>query len=131
MEDAMPALSVVFQSIKVENDHDPNSWYNYKGAGEIYINYNVNDGINHANGTLGEYEVESGRTQKLGETVAVFDDVDTLVALNVSVWDNDWPDGDDHLGDLNLAFDASQDFGIGSHSADGGDFVLNFSIVPV
>lgn len=123
----MPALAMVFNSIRIDDDHD--GWG--RGAGDIYIKYNVNDGLNHETGQLGEYSIDSGHTQNLGVTVAVFDDVDTLISANVEVWDNDWPDGDDYLGSLNVSFDAAHNFGIGDHNIDVGDFALNFSIVPV
>jgi hypothetical protein len=123
----MPALAVVLNSIRVDNDHD--GWG--KGAGDIYLNYNTNDGVNHVNGRLGEYSIDSGDTRSLGVTVGYFDDVDDLVSLNVDVWDADWPDGDDYLGSLNVSFGAAENFGVGSHSVDVGDFMLKYSIVEI
>lgn len=120
----MPALAVVLNSIRIDNDHD--GWG--RGAGDIYINYNVNDGLNHSSGQLGEYSIDSGETQNLGVTIGVFDDVDSVLSLNVDVWDNDWPDADDFLGSLNVTYDAWSNFGIGGHNIDVGDFRLNFTV---
>ena len=123
----MTALSVVLNSIRIDDDHD--GWS--RGAGDIYINYNTNDGLNHVNGHLGEYSIDSGDTRSLGETVGYFDDVNHVLSLNMDVWDADWPDGDDYLGSLNVSYNASENFGIGSHSVDVGDFMVNYSVVAI
>jgi hypothetical protein len=64
-------------------------------------------------------------------TVATFDDVDTLVALNIDVFDADWPDADDYMGSVNVSYDAWDNFGIGEHTIQSEDYNLTFSIVTV
>ena len=122
----MTDLAVVLQSITVKDDKDEKE----RGPGEIYINYNITDGSTSFDGQLGEYSIHSGQTKSLGVTIGTFSEVDTLLALNVDVYDADWPDADDHLGNVNVSY-GPWDLGTGIHTVATEDYDLTFSIVPI
>jgi hypothetical protein len=130
-------LTVQFNHIKVNNDHDTDRpWYlGGKDAGDIFISSAISDGFNTDKEKLGEYQIHSGKTQTIGKKVASFDDVDDFIKIDVDVWDYDKLSSNDDLGHLSLVYNAKDDSIIGNHlvlGADYGlDYDLNFSIASV
>jgi hypothetical protein len=121
-------LSVYVDRIDIFDDHD--GWWT--GAGDIYINYDVNDGAGPGvDGTLGEYSIDSGDGRIIGEQIAVLNNVDNFISINFSVWDSDVGD-DDHLDyDMYESYSSDQNFGIGTHTYQTDDYSLVYSIAEV
>jgi hypothetical protein len=121
-------LQISLDHIDVHNDHD--GWG--RGAGDIYFKYSLDGGLDEVIGTTGvDHHINSGKDADLNYDFDVY--AENQLYFSVSVWDSDWPDGDDRLGPDNLLryFTADENFGIGSHEHSTDDYTLFYSIVEI
>ncbi len=118
-------LQVKFDRIDVNDDEDPN------GSGELFFSGSVNDQLT---GKSGQFDRDSGTKIYLGgkgrwEKVVYVPENGTL-QIKFSGYDDDWPDSDDSLGEINLIFSQADNWGIGCHqqASSNNDFVLHYRV---
>ncbi|MDZ7334113.1 MAG: hypothetical protein ONB32_03045 [candidate division KSB1 bacterium] len=118
-------LQVKFDRIDLNDDEDP------YGSGELFFSGIMNG---QETGKSGQFDRDSGTKIYLGgkgcweKTVYVPEN--GSLRIHFSGYDDDWPDSDDSLGEINLAYTQADNWGIGCNqrASSNNDFVLHYRI---
>lgn len=118
-------LQVKLDRIDLNGDEDP------YGSGELFFNGSVND---QQTGRSGQYDRDSGTKIYLGgkgrweKTVYVPEN--GALRIHFSGYDDDWPDSDDSLGEIDVTYTQTDNWGIGCNqrASSNNDFVLHYRV---
>lgn len=118
-------LQVKFDRIDLNDDEDP------YGSGELFFRGTVND---QETGRSGQFDRDSGTKIYLGgkgrwlKTVYVPNN--GSLRIRFSGYDDDWPDSDDSLGEIDVTYAPADNWGIGCHqrASSNNDFVLHYRV---
>ncbi|MDZ7317881.1 MAG: hypothetical protein ONB11_01895 [candidate division KSB1 bacterium] len=118
-------LQVKFDRIDLNDDEDP------YGSGELFFSGSVNG---QETGKSGQFDRDSGTKIYLGgrdrwQKTAYVPENGNL-RIQFRGYDDDWPDSDDSLGDIDVSYNQSTNWGLGCHqqASSNNDFVLNYRV---